>query len=100
MRVFANSQTKIKEDSEIKITPYEYEGFVAYRAKGSCSAEADIALSDVLRYFNVNPYSWVPYYGYVSGDREKKIKEETAPEEGSESASDGETEGTASDGSK
>jgi hypothetical protein len=81
MRVFANSRTKVKENPEIVITPYEYEGFVAYRAKGSCTAEADIALGDVLRYFNINPYSWAPYYGYVSGDREKKVKEETEEEE-------------------
>lgn len=84
MRVFANSRTKVKENAEIIITPYEYEGYVAYRAKGSCSAEADIALSDVLRYFNVNPYSWAPYYGYVSGDRERKPKTETTDTEGVE----------------
>ncbi|MCP4229837.1 MAG: hypothetical protein GY771_06775 [bacterium] len=97
MRVFANSCTKVKENSEIVITPYENEGFVAYRAKGSCTAEADIALSDVLRYFNIKPYSWAPYYGYVSGDRERKVKEETDIEEGIDPERDKKVEETTSD---
>jgi hypothetical protein len=89
---FAVSITKVEEPDKVKIITYTEDGYVGYVGEATCKAEAQASVRDVLTYFHLDPYTWRPYVGRVSGESDSSVDEETkSTDEGGQTPTEDET---------